>query len=403
MGTEVTQSENHPGWEKELVWTDPYTGLPSPTPSGHPADYGGDFTNRKSYVEYPKYPVAQLMDSGWYTPFEFAQYEKRESQTAAILPVRPSLVGFPPSAESSESGLRAIGATAIARCAPRNNVAALATTLIETYRDGIPHLLGHAFWKARARGLKDVHSSLGDEYLNVQFGWQPLRSDIRDFSRGVMRTGEVYQQFAKDSGKVVRRRYEFPPTTTSVDTTISASTGPVIMGNRDASAWYQDRSRGGLGAVVRNRQTTIRRWFSGAFTYYIPPMGDSFVDHANQAVEVLGLDLNPESLWAAAPWSWAVDRFTNVGDLIHNVNSWSSDGLVMKYGYVMEHSLVRDTYSFIGDAQFRPSGTYPEVVTLVTETKLRRRATPFGFSISPVLTDRQKLIAAALGLTRLRW
>jgi hypothetical protein len=401
IGTQVTESESHPGWSRGYTYIDPYTGVKGMTRFENQDDYGGNFTTQKSWVEKPVYPAQQFMDSGWYTPYQFAPYEEREWQFAAILPLRPTEMPFPPDPSSDETELRGYGSTAIARCAPRNNVADLAASLVETYRDGIPHLLGSAVWESKARNFRNLHSSLGDEYLNVQFGWEPFLNDIHDFSHGVTRLNKVYNDFAQGSGKVVRRRYDFPPTTTSTDTKLYASTGPAIIGQRDSSYWYKEM-QGGFGAVYRNRQTTVRRWFSGAFTYYVPPMGNSFVEHANRAVETLGLDLNAESLWEMAPWSWAVDWFTNVGDLLHNVNSWSADGLVLKYGYIMEHSVVRDTYTFVGDCRFLPATTFPETVVLVTETKKRRRATPFGFSLSPVLTDRQKAIAAALGLTRLR-
>jgi hypothetical protein len=121
-----------------------------------------------------------------------------------------------------------------------------------------------------------------------------------------------------------------------------------------------------------------------------------------QAHKILGLELTPETLWNLAPWSWAADWFGNIGDLFHNANSLASDGLVMRYGYIMEHTRVRDTYVFSG-----PTGLVswysgrPTPLILTSETKLRRRATPFGFGKTFAgLTTRQKAIAAALGINR---
>jgi hypothetical protein len=395
-GTQVTESENHPGWGKGYT-----TENVDYIRYALPEDYGGDFTTQKSWVENPVYPVPQVRDSGWKIPYIGATYKYRYRWSGAILAVSPVNVPFPTSVRSSDADLNKLGSTAIARCAPRNNVANLATTLIETYRDGLPNLLGQSLWRSRAGRLRDVNASLGDEYLNVQFGWKPLQGDIHDFLHGVTRIHKTYQSFAEGSGKVVRRRYDFPPTVTDVETIYQSNAPVALIGHVDRSDWYLNKSAG-LGTVFKRRKTFKHQWFSGAFTYYVPPMEDSFVNHANQAVEVLGLDLNPEVLWEAAPWSWAVDWFTNVGDLIHNVNSWSADGLVLKYGYIMEHSYVRDTYTWSGDARILPRGTYPTPVTLVTETKIRRRATPFGFGLSAGLTDRQKTIAAALGLSRVR-
>jgi len=125
--------------------------------------------------------------------------------------------------------------------------------------------------------------------------------------------------------------------------------------------------------------------------------------HAETAKKLLGFDITPEVLWELVPWSWAVDWFTNVGDLIKNVSAFSTDGLVMRYGYIMEHSIARDTYIHIGPTGFRSQSVFCEPYTFVCETKLRRRATPFGFGLNlEALTGRQKSIIAALGLTRLR-
>jgi hypothetical protein len=394
MGVQETASENHPNWQSG--WTTEWF-IPT-----HRDDVGGEFTTTKKYVQLPSFPVAQRIDSDWYRPYVGAGYELRDSQEAAIVPLLPSSMSWPPSGASSETTLAQYGTTAIARCAPRNNVAALATALIELYHDGLPRIIGSATWQARTRGIREGVSSLGDEYLNVQFGLLPLLSDIRDTSRGVLNFNKLYQQYAEGSGKRERRRYDFPSTVTFADTVMATNVSPRKMADIDFSSW-QSSTGTGLGDVIRRRETTIHRWFSGAFTYHLPKIDDSLLGHANKAIELLGLDLDPEVLWNVAPWSWAIDWFSSTGDVIHNVNAWSSDGLVLVYGYIMEHSIVRDIYRWTGSsAKLKPEGlVYPEVFILVNETKLRRRATPFGFGLNlSSFSNRQKAIAAALGLSR---
>lgn len=390
-GTQVTESESHTAFKRFRSHQGDFVSFDG--------DVGGDFTTQKSYVESPAVPEAKLRSTGWYTPFVGAKYEERHSSSDAILPLLPASMPFPPSGRSSDSALAVFGSTAIARCAPSNNVASLSASLRELYTEGIPHILGHSFWKARTRPIRKAHKATGEEYLNVQFGWKPLVGDIKSFASGVSRFSDKYKQVARDNGKVVRRRYEFPSTHSEQVTKI-VSSGPTLVGNYDNTSLYT--FLGGSRDVYKVRQTTQRRWFSGAFTYYIPNLDESIESYSNFATKLLGLDLNPETLWEMAPWSWAVDWFTNAGDVIHNVNAWSSDGLVLKYGYIMEHTIVRDIYTWVGDTRFKPDTVYPDVVVLVTETKLRRRATPFGFGLTfSSLTKRQKAIAAALGLTRL--
>jgi len=143
-----------------------------------------------------------------------------------------------------------------------------------------------------------------------------------------------------------------------------------------------------------------------AFTYHLPrdyQARSGVAALADQARHVLGLDLTPEVLWNVMPWSWAVDWFSSTGDVIHNLTDWSTDGLVLKYGYIMEHSIVRDTLTFVGETGLLARYPQrPDTLVLVSEAKVRRPATPFGFGLNlSAFTGRQKAILAALGMSRL--
>jgi hypothetical protein len=102
------------------------------------------------------------------------------------------------------------------------------------------------------------------------------------------------------------------------------------------------------------------------------------------------------------PWSWAIDWFSNAGDVVSNLSDWATDGLVMKYGYIMEHSRHERTYYLDGPSQYNfLDRQIPATVTTWSETKLRRAASPFGFGVSwEGMTPRQLAITAALGITR---
>jgi hypothetical protein len=121
---------------------------------------------------------------------------------------------------------------------------------------------------------------------------------------------------------------------------------------------------------------------------------------ALRAKKLLGIIPTPSTLWNLAPWSWATDWFLNTGDVISNLTDWATDGLVMRYGYMMEHTIVRDTYTLTKPGLSSP-GVRVQPLTLVTETKMRRKANPFGFGLTwSGLSPRQTAIAVALGLTR---
>jgi hypothetical protein len=116
--------------------------------------------------------------------------------------------------------------------------------------------------------------------------------------------------------------------------------------------------------------------------------------------EILGLDLTPSTLWNLAPWTWAVDWFSNAGDVISNMSDWQDDGLVLRYGYMMEHSRATYAYTFEGPTGLNGS-LRPQPVVYVSESKRRVKATPFGFGLTwGGLTPIQLAIAAALGISK---
>jgi len=270
--------------------------------------------------------------------------------------------------------------------------------LAELRREGLPHLLGATAWKSRTRDIHAVKKAAGDEYLNVQFGWKPLLGDVQDVAKGVTRLSKLIEQAERDSGKVVRRRYSFPPIERQQTSLVQSATGPSLVSRTGFSSVEQRPFN--QGQVYRYRETSIRQWFSGAFTYYLPDRGDGLLAGLGRASDILGLSMDPEAMWNLAPWSWAVDWFSNTGDYIRNLDALSKYGLVLRYGYIMEHSIVRDTYTFVGPTGFKSVWAFPSPVSLVSEMKLRRRATPFGFGLSGVLNNTQKAIIAALGISR---
>jgi len=74
---------------------------------------------------------------------------------------------------------------------------------------------------------------------------------------------------------------------------------------------------------------------------------------------------------------------------------------VLAYGYMMEHTIVSDTYSMTGITDVNGNPVSIPNLTLVTETKVRQVANPYGFGVSwDGLTSFQGSILAALGLTK---
>jgi hypothetical protein len=149
-------------------------------------------------------------------------------------------------------------------------------------------------------------------------------------------------------------------------------------------------------------ETRIERWFSGAFTYYLPDnyySRNKWKKAAAQLEILLGVELTPEVVWNLVPWSWAADWVANYGDVLSNVGDFGQDSLVMGYGYMMEKATSSHTY--ISQDHRVPGLPDPLTFKLSSETKRRVRASPYGFGLTwQGFTPKQLAILGSIGITR---
>lgn len=385
-GTQVTTSEVHPAWKTRK--------------SGHfKGDLGGRFHSVKQYclpLNLGWQALSGYKEGGPIPPSTaFAYYQ------GPVLAIDPANVLFPPTLETSDKDLEVLGSIAINRVAPTNPAANLSTFIGELAKEGIPSMLGSALQGWAGMNPKDRRKAIAQEHLNYEFGWKPIMNDLKKLASSIAHFDKVLSQYERDSGRLIRRRYDFPP----VETTESM----LYYEGRNAwiNATYTELLESGpsTGRVIRTRKITKKRWFSGAFTYYIPKADGSLrTDIARkviQAKKTLGLSLTPSVIWNLAPWSWALDWFGNVGDVLENVDAWIIDGLVLRYGYMMENTIVKDTYTFVGPSGYQTRTAVPEDVIVVSETKKRIQATPYGFGKSwNGFTPRQLAILTSLGISK---
>lgn len=282
------------------------------------------------------------------------------------------------------------GTTAIARCSPTNPNFSLSTLLGEVKKDGLPSLIGTSFWKERTQ----VARAAGKEYLNSEFGWQPLLRDIQGFFSAVKQSGDLLDQYRKDSGKKIRRGYRFP--TSSHTSASPLGFMPFFPSTTGAAVGWR-------GMTIQSYSEEI--WFSGAFKYHIPVSSTQlgkFSRWVSLADHAFGVKPTPEVIWNLAPWSWAVDWFSNTGDVMTNISNLGRDGMVMQYGYIMcERKKVTQSYgTALSTADPRFKGKTSTYITR-SKTAQRDKATPYGFGINlDTLSPNQIAVLAALGLSR---
>lgn len=287
-----------------------------------------------------------------------------------------------------DSYLDVLGTVAISRVIPTNPLSGL-TVFLGELRQGLPRLFGADFFRSRAALAK----SAGSEYLNYEFGWKPLVSDVKAFARSVLHSKELLKSYEANSGKRIKRHYA-PPSVRGIS--ITTSVGVHYPSPTLNTGFYVNSAQ---NKKIETRTTTDQWWFDGCFTYYLAP---SWTDrgHEQRANYLLGTRLTPEVLWDLSPWTWAADWFANFGNVVHNVSAFANDGLVMPYGYVM--FLQQERYRAELTFQYKShTGKTTVASTVDYERKQRRKATPFGFGLLPSsFTNRQWAITSALGLTK---
>lgn len=302
---------------------------------------------------------------------------------------------FPSAIIASSNDLDAAGTTAIANVLPTNPISGLSVTLGELRREGIPSIPLIGSWKGRTGLAK----SAGSEYLNKEFGWDPLIGDIRSFWRTAHSSEELIKHYARNSGRKIHRSYHWPVERSVVSSTTDVGYTGNIHPTLDIT-YFANSPRKETTEIIEKT-----RWFEGCFTYHLPPLDPSGGNGRRNrliAKKLYGLEITPEVVWNLTPWSWAADWVGNFGDVFHNIGAFRDDGLVMHYGYVMDKIVHKVEYT-TSDIRTKSEPTKRRIATTVlsTTTKQRRSATPYGFGLDNLLfSNRQLSILSALGISR---
>jgi len=298
---------------------------------------------------------------------------------------------------SARTTLNSLGATAIARTTPTRSNASLGATLVELKRDGLPSIVGATALKNRCRDYKDV----GGEYLNVEFGWKPFINDLKRSLRVSLDAHSEMDRYYAEAGRPIHRRYTFPTQQSSTVIYSNAYNAGLYVGG--TYCWdevYGDSTRGWRTVTD---SSTVKQWFSGEFLYHAPRPSDNMVGHLQSARDkadyLYGVNVDPDTLWNIAPWTWLPDYFTNLGDVITNLSTFLTQGDVLRYGYIMQHT--RNTRHIQADFPSNVLGNKSYFAMRHQDQKFRVSASPFGFGVNPSsLSERQWAILVALGLSK---
>jgi len=270
----------------------------------------------------------------------------------------------------------------------------------------------------KVKRIADLPHVGGEEILNYLFGVQPTVTDLINLFKSVQRSSKIIAQYKLDNNKPIRRRFGFPAIETaeheifSLTSTAGANVFPNSTLNFENSSlnFYSDAdavnmldySKGWTARVTE--KSTQNVWFSGEYSYVLPIGNDfqsRFQRYEAYANRILGTRVTFATLYQLAPWSWLLDWFADIGTIIQNSDSLSQDGLVLRYGYLMSHTVTDRALTVYGLTDYR-GNKYTSATTIFrTERKQRVRSTPFGFGLNPSsFTAGQWTILGALGLTK---
>jgi len=297
---------------------------------------------------------------------------------------------------ASNAALIGMGTKGIAMATPNNPLNDLGTFIGELRE--FPKLYSPKKWMEATRDLRKLPRRTAEDYLNFEFGWRPLVSELLGFCTDSRNADERLKSFTRNSGKRVRRKRQVVSEESQTSTSVTG-TGVYPSDALDSTFWDPPTGTPTLTTDVRTSATGT---FTGSFTYYLPNVSNKAnIAKRRKRLRRFLLEARPdaETLWNLSPWSWAADWIGNLGDVIHNLDAFSQDGLVMHYGYITYYQPALVTWRFSG--RVLKNGSYqPEQSCTVTRIQ-RVRATPFGFGLNPdSFTNRQWAIIGALGITR---
>lgn len=303
------------------------------------------------------------------------------SFAGTTLPEHPAL---PVQADPvSQSDMWIAGSKAWAKCKPGKPGASTGTAIGELRQ--LPSLVGSAY--ARTRKM----SSLGDEYLNGVFGWLPLLGDIRGFYRTQKYLDRRLRQLKRDNGKPVRRKCTLPGSESNV---VTIGTGYYLYPTL-TTGFYN-----GVGTRISQTRVTVDNSFAARFRYWIPDINSAeWPARATRAL--FGLNPTPKLLYDLVPWSWLIDWFSNLGDVLDNMSGNAAENLVADYAYIMRRYYQERNHEETQPLK-SPAVTLTATDRLIWEVIQREAASPYDFGLIPTdLTGRQGLILGALGISRI--
>lgn len=345
---------------------------------GVPTDTGSEFKNFKATWKddnYVNYVQRYVLSSVWIQDVKVPVFVVPDTSLDAGFNPRDSIV-----APSQDSDMSSYGPTGWARYRPTRPTVDLAVFVGEI--KDLPRLL-----QVRLEGIK----SLSDVWLAAQYGWVPLLADIKAMLNFVDTVNKRIDFFIKNAGKPVLGKGKVASSADSY--VVSAQSGVTSLTRMSYYLAGRYGNPANTGAYKSSCVCDVARevWFAGSYIFWFSGKTPSRTD---LAVRLAGVRITPATLWELIPWSWLIDWYTNIGDVLSNLQTEVADNQLTRYAYIMGHTTRKYTWS-------ATDGIVAVSVSREFDTKVRQRVNPFGVSVDKDnLSLRQLSILGALGISR---
>lgn len=327
------------------------------------------------------------------------------SYKGLAFPSRTTTTGsdYPTPVTFTDSQRAADGRKLIAMTTPTAPEVSLAQILGEL-KEKLPAIPTDGF---RQNGL--TRQEIGGEYLNVEFGWRPLISDVEKAARAVADAGAILRQYTRDDGKVIRRRAHLGEDKFTVESSGTRELRIPRLNATTVTTRFVTAGSSVYGVPIVDH-TVTNTWFAGAYSYYLAGAEDFLGKiqlYEQKANRLLGTRITLDTLYELTPWSWLFDWFGDLGTFFQNLSNLQANSTVLRYGYVMHRTeQTRDVTMRLTpnpNTTFGVPSRCPAYVTMLGTRvrKQRMKATPYGFGVSlEALSPRQWAILGALGMTK---
>lgn len=243
-----------------------------------------------------------------------------------------------------------------------------------------PRMLKHLgdTYRKGLRGLRPV--DVPEWHLAYSFGWAPLVSDLWSLVK-LTRSIEERKAYLRslEYGHRVRRRL------TPKNNVTVRSVSPDSIGVYDGWNGYYHY------VADLAYEETVDVWFT-ANAKLLTELPDVRREREYTYMHALGLSLSAETLWNALPWSWLIDYFLNIGDVLAANRGgipWRCTRMNIMYKRVAKQYTTRartaDGLSF----------AHGSMTTTVKQRTVHTNPTPM-VAVDPFLTGRQIAILGSL-------